>query len=248
MGSSASSLAPILTEDEVKGLCGDQYDQVLYDALKDHEGNVFSTDFMKIASSHEEREVLRLFHAYFPNGLMIDLGFVTLCRDAKLLSKALFTAKDAEKLFNKVKNDCPEPDLRGIRYKTWRYSVLPEIAIVRGLTMEVLITRLSRCEALITHINATRSEKQTLTVIEEPEENLLDNMQGNTGLGMLFNETQKKAVLKIQNQQRKKDAVKKTRRMSVVGLNPSVIIIIVFSSVFSVRFVRRLCQKRRFSM
>lgn len=68
MGSSASSLPAILSQDEVKNLCGDNFDQVLYDGLRDNEGNVFCTDLVRIASSHEEREVLRLFQTYFPSG------------------------------------------------------------------------------------------------------------------------------------------------------------------------------------
>lgn len=149
--------------------------------------------------------------------MMTDLGFVTLCRDSKLLSKGLFPAKDAEKLFNKVKKEGPDPELRGISYKTWRFSALPEIATIRGMTMEMLITRLARCDALIAQIHAGRSEKQVVVVIEEPEENILENAQSGKGITTLISDIQKNAVLKIQNQQRKKDAVKKTQRLSVVS-------------------------------
>lgn len=218
MGSSVSSLPTSLTEEELKSLCGDEYEQILFDGLKNEEGKVYSTDFAKVAASHEEREVLRLFCTFFPNGIMNDLGFVALCRETKLLNKGIFPSKDAEKLYLKIKREDECPTLRGITYKTWRYQALPDIASCRGMTMESLLQKLSRFDGLIERITQDRKAQQVVQVEVDPESqvDLLEGTSAATGLGHFFSDVQKNAVLKIQSHARKKDAVKRKRQLSEV--------------------------------
>jgi hypothetical protein len=211
-----------LNEDEVKAACGAKYDPFFFDALKNDDGLVFTTDFNRLVSSSTELEVCRLFLTYSPKNNMNEQTFLTLLRDAKLLNKGLFSVRDAQKLFFKLKTEHESAGSRGICYKTWRHQALPEIASLKGMELEKLLSKLSRCEDLIVAIALKRDDqkvveaapveaKQAQTITPPPPSAL--------GIKGLFSDVQRDACVKIQTAHRSKQAIIAAQRQKEVWLS-----------------------------
>lgn len=220
MGAGASTAgASTLTEEEVKAACGDKYDPFFFDALKNEENVIFTTDFQRLVSSSTELEVCRLFLTYSPKNNMNEQTFLTLLRDAKLLNKGLFSVRDAQKLFFKLKSEHEAPTSRGICYKTWRHEALSEIASLKGIELEKLLTKLSHCEDLIEAIVQKRDDQKVVEFVpSEPKQPSPPPTQNNAALGIkhLFTDVQKEACVKIQTAHRSKQAIVAAQRQKEV--------------------------------
>lgn len=209
----------LLSEEEVKAACGSHYDPFFFDALKNEEEMVFITDFNRLVSSSTELEVCRLFLTYSPRNNMNEQTFLTLLRDAKLLNKGLFSIRDAQKLFFKLKNEYEPTSSRGITYKTWRHQALPEIASLKGMELEMLLSKLSHCEDLIVAIALKRDDQKVVEVppaevkpapvVSSPPPSVL-------GIKGLFSDAQRDACVKIQTAQRTKQAIIAAQRQKEV--------------------------------
>lgn len=141
---------------------------------------------------------------------MNEQTFLTLLRDAKILNKGLFSVKDAEKLFFKIKTEHETPLSRGISYKTWRHHALVEISSLKGVEIDRLLLKLSHCESLIDAIVQKREDQRVIE--KEPSISAIPqspphpaNQLG--GIRSMFTDAQKDACVKIQTKQRTKTAI-----------------------------------------
>lgn len=222
MGAAASAVSNSLTmnEDEVRTACGEQYDPFFFDALKNEDNVIFTTDFRRLISSSTELEICRLFLTYSPKNNMNEQTFLTLLRDAKLLNKGLFSVRDAQKLFFKLKTEHEAPTSRGICYKTWRHEALGEIATLKGMELEKLLSKLSHCEDLIVSLAQRRDDQKVVEFVpNEPKQASPPPSQNNATLGIkhLFTDIQKEACVKIQTAHRSKQAIVAAQRQKEVN-------------------------------
>jgi hypothetical protein len=211
-----------LNEEEVKAVCGEHYDSFFFGALKNEEGLVFATDLNRLLSSNTELEVCRLFLTYSPKNNMNEQTFLTLLRDAKLLNKGLFSIKDAQKLFFKLKSEHESPSARGICYKTWRHQALCEIASLKGMELEKLLSKLSHCEDLIVAIAQKREDQKVVDVARQevkPQPVTAPQNGGGPVLKNIFTDAQRDACVKIQTAQRTKQAIIVAQRQKEVFLS-----------------------------
>lgn len=211
-----------MNEEEVKAICGEKFDYFFFNALKNDENLIFTTDLNRLLTSSTELEVCRLFLTYSPKNNMNEQTYLTLLRDAKLLNKGLFSIKDAEKLFFKIKTEHEPPLSRGISYKTWRHHVLVEISSLKGIELDKLLTKLAHCEDLIEAIAQKRedqkvierasSDAKTTTTTQSPR----PNHPAPLGIKNVFTDAQHDACIKIQTAQRTKSAIIAAQRKKEV--------------------------------
>lgn len=223
MGSAASipTSTSTLNENEVKNICGDKFDYFFFNALKNEENLIFVTDLNRLLTSSIELEVCRLFLTYSPKNNMNEQTYLTLLRDAKLLNKGLFSVKDAEKLFFKIKNEYETPLSRGISYKTWRHHILVEISSLKGIELDKLLTRLSHCEDLIEAIAQKREDQKVIEKMPSDVKNstkdiLIPHQPAPLGIKNMFTDAQRDACVKIQTAQRTKSAIIAAQRKKEV--------------------------------
>jgi hypothetical protein len=207
-----------MNEEEVKAACGEHYDSFFFCALKNEEGLVFTTDLNRLFSSSTELEVCRLFLTYSPKNNMNEQTFLTLLRDAKLLNKGLFSIKDAQKLFFKIKSEHESPTARGISYKTWRHQALCEIASLKGLDLDRLLSKLSHCEDLIVAITQKREDHKVIDIPQQVAKAHAAPAHSAPGLKNIFTDAQRDACVKIQTAQRTKQAIIVAQRQKEVCL------------------------------
>jgi hypothetical protein len=220
-GNNGSITKSTLNEEEVKAACGAKYDPFFFEALKNEEGLVFTTDFNRLVASSTELEVCRLFITYAPKNNMNEQTFLVLLRDAKLLNKGLFSVRDAQKLFFKLKTEHESSGSRGLCYKTWRHQALPEISSLKGMELEKLLSKLSHCEDLIVAIALKRDDQKVVeaapvevkqaSVVSPPPSSAL-------GIKGLFSDVQRDACVKIQTAHRSKQAIIAAQRQKEVCL------------------------------
>lgn len=207
MGASASTLPDKLSEEDLKTICCDMYDQRFYNCLKDDEGLVDRDKFSIISSNAKEQEVLLLFLS-FCDGLMDAETFVRFCQHCKLFSKRRFNRKLVEHpIESSAKPDPPQALSFPINYVTFRFSALPSIAAIRGSEVSQLITRLSRADFPSSDNDDIKSSKSAA--------NALTNASVESGKDNSSTEqdvVQDVAVLRIQNVQRSRLAKSESAR------------------------------------
>ena len=222
MGAAASITNSTMNEEEVKQICGDNFDSFFFNALKNDENLIFTTDLNRLISSNIELEACRLFLTYSPKNNMNEQTFLTLLRDAKLLNKGLFSIKDAEKLFFKIKTEHENPLSRGISYKTWRHHALVEIASLKGIELEKLLVKLSQCDNLIEALAHKREEQKVIEKNYNEAKQIVISSPRPThssilGIKGVFTDAQQEACLKIQTAQRTKTAIILAQRKKEVN-------------------------------
>jgi hypothetical protein len=238
MGGAASALPEKLSEEELKGLCQDKFDQAKYDAMKDGEGFVTKEQFLTLVQSGEEKEVLDLYTSFCPQGEMDSRTFLKFCKDTKLLKKNAFTSTDCDLIFQKAKNHQGSAS-KSIMYETFRNFVMPIIAEKTKLGVEGLMKKLARAEGPVltgTHAEAVRfhDDKSTFTGAHAQGgpsigkndtggvamEGLLDRKEGDVrGRAVATDEelaAQNKAALKMQNATRSKVAMKRVQSLKEI--------------------------------
>jgi hypothetical protein len=192
MGAGASTLPEKLTEEEMKKVCCDMYDERFYKYLKDDDGFVDRDKFALISSDAKEQEVMLLFLS-FCDGSMDASTFVKFCKHGKLFSKSRFSRKQVEA----HKKLTPTVLVFPINYITFRFTALPYIAAARGNEVSQLITRLSRAEF--------PSSRDPHTETASTLEPVSDHSPGNSIKREHLSAKQRNkdaAVLRIQNMQR----------------------------------------------
>lgn len=125
MGAAASSLPEKLTEQDLKNLCGENYNPVYFKALHDKSSEV-SRDFFIQCSEGHEKEVFELFLHFCPHGDMDSRTFVKLMKDTKSMKKNKFTATDADLIFSKHKTK-QGAGVKALSYCVFRNDMIPDI-------------------------------------------------------------------------------------------------------------------------
>jgi hypothetical protein len=156
MGSGASSLPERLDKTEVKTLCGEDYDTVVYSTLQNKEGVVERDRFLSLSSDRAEREVFQLYRSYATSDGRINQGsFVDLCRDTKLLHKnSGFSSSQSSVTFDDVvhaEDDADPKSGKFVNYQSFRFELLPVVADKKGMAVEDLVRKLSRVDVEHTH-------------------------------------------------------------------------------------------------
>lgn len=160
MGIAGSALPEKLSLDELKNLCGNEFKEDLYHALKDGDGTVNKDKFLAIATNSQEREVMNLFFSFvgMKSKEMESKTFVKLCKDCKLMNKKNFTSTDCDLLFSKTKAKLSLSS-KGVGYTVFRDYLLPGVAEKKGVSMEKLIEKLAQSEGPVLHATHADSVK-----------------------------------------------------------------------------------------
>lgn len=124
---SADSLPLTLNENEVENICGDNFDQKKFDAIKDDNGYVTREIFISTVTMNIEQEVFNVYLTYCQNSELDSQAFGRLCRDAKLLNKS-FSRRDAGVVFIHIKQKEKSAHTKAISYNSFRQAGIPEIA------------------------------------------------------------------------------------------------------------------------
>ena len=150
MGSGASAtLSERLTEDDVRSVCGDSYNFRFFQCLKGEDGLVDRDMFLTIAADRKEQEVALLFLSFCrgENVSMDNNTFVQFCRHGKLFSKKRFNRRHVDtKTQSCAKSDLSATLVFPMSYRSFRFSVIPIIAVISGHEVAELINRLARAE------------------------------------------------------------------------------------------------------
>lgn len=224
MGASVSispDLPETLSEAQVQKICGDQYNPQYFQALRQEHNQVSTKDLVNLIKSKIEREVLSLYFGYCPTGRMKNSAFFAMCRECKLLAKADFSIRKAEKLFDTVLSKTETIETRTISYRAFRYHALPDLAPMKGWTLEKVLKRLSECETIIEDKNEVRKARMDVRVssnVEEleniaKEDDVLKGVEKSIDLSSMINASHKNAVLKIQTASRQKSSKKEANRL-----------------------------------
>ena len=148
MGSGVSSLPDKLNEDDLKTVCGEEYDPAIYTSLE-KEGVVDRNKFLSISSNGEEREVFTLYRSYATSDGKITQGsFIDLCRDTKLLHKSSqFSLSQSSSTFEDNAGDTHTSDsAKTVNYELFRFEILPVVADKKGMSLQDLVQKLSRVD------------------------------------------------------------------------------------------------------
>jgi hypothetical protein len=152
MGSAnVTSFNENLSDQDLKVLCGSQYEPNMFTTLQNPATGYVSKDFFfQLLSSSSsssigvEREVYYLYLQYCPNGEMDLKLFLKFCVETKTLKKLLFTKGEAELLFQKYKSKYGLK--KSINYFIFRHDLLPSIAMKRQWNIMNYLLKLSKCK------------------------------------------------------------------------------------------------------
>mmetsp|Transcript_6020 Transcript_6020/g.9814 ORF Transcript_6020/g.9814 Transcript_6020/m.9814 type:complete len:373 (+) Transcript_6020:169-1287(+) len=207
-----------LTEDQVKAVCGENYNPHWFQGLQNERHTVALSDLTIVVNSKVEREVLHLYFTYCPTGRMKNSAFYAMCRESKLLTKMDFPIQKAEKIFETVVGEHEAMDVRTISYHTFRHHVIPMIAPLKSWKVDKVMLRLSQCEALIENKTELRKARYDMRVSSNVEtvgvtsEDCLEGVGQKLDLGAMFGASQQNAVVKIQSISRQKNCKKEAGR------------------------------------
>lgn len=167
MGATASvspQLLPSeLTDDDVHKLVGKEFDNLkgVLNAFKNERGKIETTEFLRHFESVQEREVYHLYEYYCTkDGRLSRSQFLRLCREAKLLHRAVLSSSTASSLFTTV---CIDGDT--VNYYIFRKQLLQEIANAIGTSLDDIVAKLAQVEVAIDFdkpgTNACESEDES---------------------------------------------------------------------------------------
>ena len=223
-----ANLPDTMSEEDVRTICGDNYNPHWFQALQNEHKTVKSSDLTTLLNSKVEREVLDLYSTYCPTGRMKNSAFFALCRESKLLTKNDFPIQKAEKIFDTVVSEYEAMEVRTISYHTFRHHAIQLIAPLKSWKVEKVLKRLSECEALIenkTELRKARYDMRVSSNVEPLDEVTANDCLEGAGnklldIGAMFGISQQNAVVKIQSISRKKNCQKELgRRKEVSCLN-----------------------------
>ena len=132
-GISISSYPEKLTSSDIKEICGGILNEPLFNCIKDEDQTISRDKFFKIIKESVEQEILLLYFHFTKHRMTIEqyLQFMIHCR---LLTKNHFKRKDSESFFFN----------NTINYMQLRFDIFPEIAIKKGITIQLFLIKLSR--------------------------------------------------------------------------------------------------------
>jgi hypothetical protein len=143
MGAGASTAIPDqFTEDQIKVIVGDKFDQSIYDKLKDENGCVSKTQFLIACGimPDYETEAESVFNKYCHNGDMDSNSFNHICLDLKILNKQ-FPKNEADAIFSNARNAHGK-----VTWTVFRSEIVPQVAEKKQRTVESLIKKLAAAE------------------------------------------------------------------------------------------------------
>lgn len=156
MGGAVASLPDKLTEEELKNICGDRFDQAVCDSLKDEEGFIDKAKFLEAsglgappapATGHvsHEAEARHVFTSYCEktHGVMESKTFIKLCKDLKFLNKK-FSSGEADLIYTKSKGKHPS-----ITFEIFKDEILAAVAEKKGVSVDVLINKIAASDGPI---------------------------------------------------------------------------------------------------
>ena len=149
-GASTSDLPEKLTEEDLKRICGDKYEDIIYKSLCDSEGNVSREQFLHVVSDNLEKEVFHVYQSFCPHGDIDSRTFVKLCKDAKLTNKKNFTVTDCDLMFQKAKSQSGVTT-KTLNYSTFRQNLVEEIAKKKSMEATQILTKIARVEGPTLH-------------------------------------------------------------------------------------------------
>ena len=176
------------TEDEIRAIFQDEFDQAVYDQLKDANGWVNRDALVQTLQQKKQdekeieiREVYKLFMGYSPSGDMNCRAFTLFIKDAKLLRKKTFTTPDANILFERAKvqqGAAQDSSSKTLHFPGFMKVAVPMIAEKIGLSTEATVHKLARvehkavsaAEAAAKASADPQSGKETGSTIQTPED------------------------------------------------------------------------------
>lgn len=144
MGAGASTAIPdVFTEEQIKVIVGEKFDQAIYDKLKDENGCVSKTQFLIACGimPDYETEAESVFNKYCHNGEMDTTSFSHICLDLKILNKQ-FPKQEADAIFNDAKNAHGGK----VTWTVFRSEIVPKVAEKKERTVDSLIKKLAAAE------------------------------------------------------------------------------------------------------
>lgn len=211
MGGAVASLPDRLSEDELKNICGDRFDQAVYDSLKEEDGFVDKSKFLEASglgtapagasgATPHEAEARNVFAAYCEktHGVMESKTFNKLCKDLKFLNKK-FTSGAADLVYTKSKGKHPS-----ITFEIFRDEILVEMALKKECTVEQLVNKIALSDGPVLHgtvADKVKFHDDTSTYTGAIAQN--GNFKNDVSAA---GDEENKAALKLQNVQRVKQA------------------------------------------
>lgn len=157
MGASGSvfwdGLHDFLTEEEVKVILREEFNQAQFDSLKDPETGTLKRSILMelvhnrkmLAKEHEVREIYMLFAHVCPSGEMTVFDFVLYMKEAKLLNKKNFPKVEAELIFEKARKSKRDIS-KSLNFKEFMNICVPLIAEKMKVDTDVILKKLSKVE------------------------------------------------------------------------------------------------------
>ncbi len=225
MGAAASALPDKLSEEQLKAICGDKFDQSVYDSLKDQEGFVQRDQFLAVSglgkgssTADHEAEARHVFNAYSHNSDMDSRTFIKLCKDLKFLNKK-FSSGDADLIYQKAK-----AKHGAVTYEVFRQEILVDMAVRKEIDVSKLLGKVAASDGPVLHATAAdnvrfHDDTSTYTGAIAKNENFKNDL---TQAG----DEHHNAALKLQKVQRGKNAqrqVEELKQVNCLSLNYSFI-------------------------
>ena len=188
---------------EAKELFGDQFDQYVFNTLKNEHGQVKRDDVKNVVSISlklVETTLNRAVHAVYvhyagEHGEMKTRQFCDMCRDAKVLNKAKFSNADANILYGKILKQQRTP-AKIMSFELFRKDAIPAISAKHGVEEAVILSKFGG--------------------ISLPQENVFDESLRETVDSGPETSEQNKAAVKLQSLTRQKSAAKEMEELKKV--------------------------------
>lgn len=159
MGSGISTLPEYLTEEEVKRITRERFNQTQFNSFKEENGTISKANFTTLMLNAQDNYVNELFLKFTgESGQMDSRTFVKLAKDAKLINSKTFTPGDADIIFHKAKARYGSAT-KTISYEVFKEMVVYEIATKLGVSVNDVMLELSKCDGPVltgTHADDVR--------------------------------------------------------------------------------------------
>jgi hypothetical protein len=194
----------LLSLPEVQNIYGDQFDEYIFNTLKDENSLVKKSDLKnivdiqtKLFNSTLTKATFDVFKHYSGNtGEMKTRSFLDLCRDAKILKKGKFSSADASILYDKVLKK-QRVIAKSLNYEMFRKDIVPAIAAKYDISEDDVLSKFGG--------------------VGLPSEEIFDESVREKEDTGEVTEQQSKAATKLQSITRQKSAAKEMEEMKKVS-------------------------------
>ena len=194
----------LLSLPEVQNIYGDQFDEYIFNTLKDENSLVKKSDLKNIVDIQTKlfnttltKATFDVFKHYSGNtGEMKTRSFLDLCRDAKILKKAKFSSADASILYDKVLKK-QRVIAKSLNYEMFRKDIVPAIAAKYDISDDDVLSKFGG--------------------VGLPSEEIFDESVREKEDTGEVTEQQSKAATKLQSITRQKSAAKEMEEMKKVS-------------------------------